>query len=117
MFALNSRTPYKIERNEPSPAILVAEHWPAATVDHGAQIYENTCAVCHGATARSSGVLPDLRRSGALADKATWKGVVIDGILKDNGMVSFAKYLSEDDAEAVRAYVAGRAKVLSEKGI
>jgi hypothetical protein len=30
-------------------------------------------------------------------------------------MVSFAKYLSADDAEAIRAYVAGRAAILAQK--
>jgi quinohemoprotein ethanol dehydrogenase len=35
--------------------------------------------------------------------------VVIGGALKDNGMVSFSRDLSPDDAEAVRAYVVARA--------
>ena len=61
----------------------------------------------------SSGVLPDLRRSGYLADKAAWKDVVIGGALKDRGMISFAKWLNADDAEAVRSYVAGKAKRLA----
>ena len=35
--------------------------------------------------------------------------VVHDGILKDNGMVSFEGSLSKDEIEAIRAYVIQRA--------
>jgi hypothetical protein len=30
-------------------------------------------------------------------------------VRKDNGMASFAKWINADDAEAIRAYVAGEA--------
>jgi len=35
---------------------------------------------------------------------------VIGGALQSFGMVSFDKYLSSDDAEAIRAYVASEAR-------
>jgi quinohemoprotein ethanol dehydrogenase len=54
-------------------------------------------------------VLPDLRRSATIADAATWKSVVIEGILKGNGMVSFASVLTPKEAEQMRAYVISRA--------
>ena len=57
--------------------------------------------------------MPDLRRSPVLADKEAWRAVVIDGVLKERGMVSFARSLSVDDAEAVRGYVVGKARVLA----
>ena len=41
--------------------------------------------------------------------------VVIGGMLKDRGMISFAKYYNDQDAEALRAYVADRARVLKEQ--
>lgn len=116
-FALGGRAPYKVDRTNPGPAVVVNTPWSPATVARGAQIFETTCSVCHGGTARSSGVLPDLRRSPVLADKKLWQDVVHDGILKQNGMVGFSKWLSRDDVEATRAYVAGRAKVLADKGI
>ena len=53
--------------------------------------------------------LPDLRRSGSLGSRQAWKAVVYDGILKDNGMVSFAPSITEEEAEAIRAYVIQRA--------
>ena len=59
----------------------------------------------------SSGVLPDLRWSAIAGDSEAWKSVVIDGNLSSNGMVSFAEVLSEDEAEAIRAYVVKQAHV------
>ena len=55
--------------------------------------------------ALSRGMFPDLRYSGALGSADAFKAIVIDGALTQNGMVSFAKGISAEDAEAVRAYV------------
>ena len=96
-----------------SPPNPPTEVYTAAQLTHGGQIFEGTCGVCHGGGARSSGVLPDLRRSAALADAATWQGIVHDGALKDRGMIGFAKYLSKADIEAVRGYVGVQAKYLA----
>ena len=38
-----------------------------------------------------------------------WKGVVIDGNLAANGMVSFADHLTPDQVESIRAYVLAQA--------
>jgi len=84
-------------------------HATAASVEHGRDIYQTYCWPCHGASATSSGVLPDLRRSPILQDAAAWRSVVIDGVRKDNGMGSFAQWINAEDAEAVRAYVAAEA--------
>jgi len=66
------------------------------------------CMVCHGDSAIGNGFTPDLRVSGALANKDAWKAVLLDGALKDRGMVSFARVLTPEDAEAIRAYVTDR---------
>ena len=60
-------------------------------------------------------MLPDLRRSQMITSAEAFKTVVIDGSLKDRGMVSFARYMTPADAEAVRAYIAGRARVLHQR--
>jgi mono/diheme cytochrome c family protein len=91
------------------PALNVA----AATVSRGANVYNVYCWPCHGASAVSSGVIPDLRRSPILQDGAAWKSIVLDGVRKENGMASFARWLNADDAEAVRAYVASAAALAS----
>ncbi|MEO1321443.1 MAG: c-type cytochrome, partial [Pseudomonadota bacterium] len=71
--------------------------------------YARNCTVCHGPFAASSGVLPDLRWSAYTTSADAWKSVVIDGNLQSIGMVSFADVLSEDDVEAIRAYVVQQA--------
>ena len=76
-------------------------------------MFEGNCGVCHGGGARSSGVLPDLRRSGALADKVAWSQIVHGGALRQNGMVSFAKYFTPAEIEAIRGYVGVQAKYLA----
>ncbi len=94
------------------PANPPAETFPAQTVALGQDVYEHNCSVCHGPAGISSGVLPDLRRSGALSDKDVWNGIVIGGQLQDRGMVSFAKWITPAQAEAVRAYIGSHAKKL-----
>lgn len=95
-----------------SPASPPAELFSPGQEARGARIYETTCAWCHGGGAVSGGVLPDLRRSPALSDRDTWNAVVLQGILAERGMVSFAKTLSPQEVEAVRAYVGARARQL-----
>jgi quinohemoprotein ethanol dehydrogenase len=80
-----------------------------AMLSEGTVHYARNCAVCHGPLAISSGVLPDLRWSAITGNKEAWKGVVLDGNLSANGMVSFADYLTPDEAEAIRAYVLAQA--------
>lgn len=84
---------------------------PAGTeqsVAMGARTYGRYCMVCHG-DAAIGGLLPDLRHSGVLADEGAWQSVVHDGILKDNGMIGWGKYLTPDQIEAIRHYVIHRA--------
>ena len=85
----------------------------AAQIAHGGELFEGNCGLCHGGGARSSGVLPDLRRSAALSDAATWQSIVHNGVLKESGMVSFAAYMTKDDIEAIRGYVGVQAKYLA----
>ena len=96
-----------------APANPPTGNFTPAQIASGGDIYEGNCGICHGAGARSSGLVPDLRRSGALSDRDTWAAVVHGGILKDQGMVSFAKWFSKDDIEAVRGYVGVQAKYLA----
>ncbi len=81
----------------PNPASL-------ATIRKGEQLFQSYCAGCHGDVAVSGGVLPDLRGSSALTDD-TWFEIVLRGDLQSQGMVSFSKELSRDDASAIRSYV------------
>ncbi len=67
--------------------------------------FNRYCLVCHGYNAISGGVIPDLRYSPLIGSAAGFKDVVLGGSRKDAGMVSFAKVLKDQDAEAIRAYV------------
>jgi len=87
----------------PAPPVL---HTSSAALRRGATLYQTYCWPCHGASAVSSGVLPDLRRSPILQDATAWKSIVIDGVRKENGMASFARWINSEDAEALRTYVA-----------
>lgn len=87
-------------------------------IANGTVLYARNCSACHGPFAISSGVLPDLRWSPILTSPEAWKSVVLDGSLAQNGMVSFAEYLSASDAEAIRAYViAGALNDMNERGV
>ena len=78
-------------------------------VAEGKLHYHTYCGVCHGDSAFSGGVLPDLRHSAALSDSHVWQSIVHDGVLSAGGMVSFGGQLSAEEIETIRAYVIYRA--------
>jgi quinohemoprotein ethanol dehydrogenase len=80
----------------------------AATIDSGRKLYGRYCLVCHGADVVSGGVNPDLRYSGFLGNNG-WFKIVLDGALKEQGMVSFSQVLEHQKADAIRSYVIQRA--------
>ncbi len=82
-------------------------------VQAGSAHYTRNCSVCHGVAAISGGVLPDLRHSALAGDAAAWRNVVMEGALQEQGMVSFAPILSDDDVEAIRAFVVRQANLTS----
>jgi quinohemoprotein ethanol dehydrogenase len=101
----------------PPPARLAppnpgTDSWPAAVVERGRDLYGVNCWVCHGIGTLSAGVLPDLRRSAFLSQRQAWRSVVLGGALTNRGMVSFSRYIDQDDAEAIRAYVSSEARKL-----
>lgn len=87
----------------PEP-VIVDEAFSPLQVEQGAKLYRANCSMCHGGS-----VLPDLRRSGALKAAAVWHSIVIGGALRSQGMASFSQYLSDTDAETIRAYLAVQA--------
>ncbi|MFG6284564.1 PQQ-dependent dehydrogenase, methanol/ethanol family [Sphingomonas sp. S6] len=87
-----------------------AQFGTIAQVTSGKAHFGRYCQVCHGDSAIGNGFTPDLRVSGALANADAWKSVIIDGALKDRGMVSFSRVLTPADVEALRAYVIDRSR-------
>jgi alcohol dehydrogenase (cytochrome c)/quinohemoprotein ethanol dehydrogenase len=86
-----------------------AEIGNEATWTAGKAVYHTNCSVCHGDSAVSGGVIPDLRLSPVTPDPAAWERIVRGGERTSRGMVSFAAEVSAEDAEKVRAYVIHRA--------
>ncbi|MEL7028393.1 MAG: PQQ-dependent dehydrogenase, methanol/ethanol family [Pseudomonadota bacterium] len=91
----------------PDPPDIPAE---ASVIAAGKGVYHRYCFGCHGDAAVGGGVLPDLRWSGYLQDAEAWSVVVGDGALAQRGMIGFSAELSAGDIEAIRAYVAERAR-------
>src|SRR5579875_215540 len=101
--ALPPPPPPRYGKLEPRPAV-----GSAAVIEHGKALYHTYCGTCHGDTAVSGGVLPDLRYSPAAGDEQLWQSIVHDGALRAGGMVAFGSELSRADVEAIRAYVVHR---------
>jgi quinohemoprotein ethanol dehydrogenase len=79
-----------------------------ASVAHGEALFGQYCGVCHGENAVGGGVVPDLRASNFLGNDF-WYEILLNGALRDAGMVSFKKVLDRNDATAIRNYVIHRA--------
>jgi alcohol dehydrogenase (cytochrome c)/quinohemoprotein ethanol dehydrogenase len=85
----------------------------------GADRYGRYCGVCHGDAAVAGPIVPDLRHSGVIGDASAWQSITQDGVLKDQGMVSFARVMTPAETDAIRHYIIKRAnedKALVAKG-
>ena len=87
----------------PEPPRLTASE---VTVMRGARLFGETCALCHGQNA--IGGVADLRHMDA-DTHAMFNEIVLEGAYLERGMASFSDILSEDDVEAIHAYVIARA--------
>ena len=87
---------------EPPPPLRASE----AQVQRGAQLFAQTCAVCHGQSA--VGGVKDLRHLTA-DEHARFADIVLKGTSKDKGMASFADILKPDQVADIHAYLVARA--------
>jgi quinohemoprotein ethanol dehydrogenase len=109
-FKLDARSPLPQMPTRPTRRVEApAVEASADLLSRGRSLYSFHCARCHGLGVQSSGLYPDLRTSSAEVF-ASWKGIVLGGAFAARGMASFADVLGEDDAEAIRVYVATRAR-------
>ncbi len=87
----------------PQPPFLRASE---AQVKEGQALYAQTCRTCHGENA--IGGLKDLRwMTSETHDQ--FLDIVLHGARSDKGMASFADVLTENQAEAIHAYLIARA--------
>jgi PQQ-dependent dehydrogenase (methanol/ethanol family) len=91
----------------PRPSVEVTAS--AAQIQAGGNAYHRWCAHCHGIGAVGGGVLPDLRYS-TPETHARFADIVLGGVSQDRGMPSFAKWLTPQEVEQIRAYVVSRAR-------
>jgi quinohemoprotein ethanol dehydrogenase len=114
VFALGGKAvlpasqPFTPRQLNPPPLTASAD-----VVAHGAEVYSQNCAVCHGADgyqARTS--FPNLTVTPLLWSQAGFDAVVLQGVRTDRGMGSFAKVLKPADTAAIRAYLISQAIAL-----
>jgi len=84
---------------EPPPLEGTAEQ-----IAHGKAVYHQYCGVCHGPGAKGGGVLPDLRHMPS-GKHLVFEDIVLGGILKDRGMVSFSDVMNQQDVADIQRYV------------
>ena len=75
-----------------------------AVLAQGYELYNRHCAFCHSLSAEPIGVIPNLAQVSS-ETHAAWDAIVLGGARRDKGMVSFAKMLSIEDAQAIQAHV------------
>jgi PQQ-dependent dehydrogenase (methanol/ethanol family) len=99
------------------PVVRVADPPPRIddpeSITRGKQLYADRCLVCHGDGVVGGGVVPDLRYISAERHQA-WQGIVLGGLHRDRGMVSYARVLSPEDSASIQAYVIERAHQMLE---
>jgi len=96
--------------HRPQPYAQSDEKFTDGQVAEGQKWYFTFCSICH-----TGPVNPDLMRSSMATNAEAWRAVVMDGALADNGMISFAPYLTTQQAESVRAYVLEEARKAARK--
>ncbi len=110
VFKLNGTAQLPPEQAVPlRPLAPPAASGTREQVATGSHEYARFCGACHGDAAYGGGMLPDLRRSALLADRAAWSSVVHDGALSGRGMIGFAPVLTPEQVEAIRDYILKRA--------
>jgi quinohemoprotein ethanol dehydrogenase len=100
------------EQTLSAPGLTTAS---SETVEQGRELYNTFCIVCHGGNAVSSGLVPDLRYRISELDPA-WQTIVIDGVLKVNGMPAWDQFISRAEADAIKSYVIHEAELGHQRG-
>ena len=98
--------------------LFMADKAPKVTkeVFHGYQLYNSYCYRCHGTDASGSQLAPDLRHSLQVGMKQRdFLSIAMAG-KKEQGMPSWAGFLSEDDVVHIYRYVKGRSLDLVPSG-
>ena len=100
--------PPLVDRSTPRPPTQIGN---SEDIEVGDLLYHRHCVTCHGVSASSSGIVPDLRKMSPSTHN-TFNGIVVEGWLEPNGMLGFGKVLSDRQSEQIRAYLIEQAHQL-----
>ena len=79
----------------------------AEAIDHGMELYHEVCTFCHGIAAIGGAAIPDLRKMSEQTHRM-FNEIVLEGVLADRGMSSFADRLSQKDVDDIYAFIVAR---------
>ena len=95
------------------PLEIEAETDPVL-IERGQVLYSRNCGSCHGISAKSSGIVPDLRYMSQQTHEE-FVNIVFGGSKVHKGMIGFAETLDFEDAGSLRAYLSAQQKELPKK--
>ena len=111
-FSLNGKQPLPEIAAKARSVTLIGVTASPETVETGATLFAQWCAVCHGVGAAGGGATPDLRYSHpSTFDK--YREIVLEGKYQGVGMPSLKRWLTVEEVDAIRAYVLTRRAVLA----
>ncbi len=102
--------PKNLPAVQPEPPALTADD---KTVAQGRDLFNGNCGVCHGLSAVSGGVVPDLRYL-TPQKHAIFLGIVY-GARANHGMPAFAGRLKPEEVDAIHQYLIKRAHDLKDE--
>ncbi len=105
--------PQTVDRSLPEPPTPIGT---AADIAAGSDLYHTWCFGCHGGAARSSTIMPDLRKMSAERHEI-FDEIVLDGLLEPLGMARFDDVLTPAGARQIHAYIIDRARQDHELGV
>ncbi|MDG1818480.1 MAG: PQQ-dependent dehydrogenase, methanol/ethanol family [Porticoccaceae bacterium] len=73
-------------------------------IKKGEVLYGQNCAACHGISAKSNHIIPDLRYMSEQTH-SDFSGIVLGGAYAHKGMIGYFETLSLDDSEAIHAFL------------
>ena len=79
----------------------------AAAIEHGNELYHEVCTFCHGIAVIGGAAVPDLRKMSEQTHRM-FKEIVLEGVLEDRGMSSFADRLSAKDVDDIYTFIIAR---------
>ena len=95
---------------------LINPEWKVdkSKVAIGEELYYKFCATCHVVADNGGGVAPDLAYSPFVGTE-TFKKVVLEGLLLQNGMPKFDTRLTKEDVDNLQHFIINMAKEKSKK--